>query len=138
MLKTLKRRQARLIALLAKAAREERDALLGNIAEKELGEPKPGRGEHNPTAALAFEPLPSNAPQVAALRDAIVRLPTSARDELYAVMRIGEGQYAAKDWERVVAEAELMTSDTINSSLVDDVDLYDHIEKGLYQLRLAA
>jgi hypothetical protein len=53
-------------------------------------------------------------------------------------MRIGEGQYAAKDWERVVAEAELMTSDTINSSLVDDVDLYDHIEKGLYQLRLAA
>ena len=44
MLKNLKRRQARFIALLAKAARDERDALLGNVSEKELGDlhPLPG------------------------------------------------------------------------------------------------
>lgn len=138
MLKNLKRRQARFIALLAKAAREERDALLGNIPEKELGEPKPGRGEHNATAALGFEPLPPDSPQVSALRDAIAKLPSAARFELYTLMRMGEGQFAAKDWDRAISEADALGGETVTSSLNDDVDLYDHVEKGLYEIHLAA
>jgi Protein of unknown function (DUF3775) len=136
--KILQRRQAHFIALLAKAAREERDALLGGIEEKELGDPKPGRGEHNPTAALGFEPLPADSPQLAALRDAIIGLPIAARFELYSLMRIGLGQYAVKDWERAMAEAERLGGETVGGTLADDVDLYDHIEKGLYETRLGA
>jgi hypothetical protein len=69
MLKDLTVDQARFVALLAKAARAQRDAFLGNVAEDDLAkELKPARGEHNPTAALGFEPLPPSALQTAALR----------------------------------------------------------------------
>jgi hypothetical protein len=138
MLKMLKRRQARFIALLAKVARDERDALLGNISEKDLGEPKPGRGEHNPTAALGFEPLPQDAAQVLALREAITGLSRAARSELYALMRIGQGHLGAKNWEQGISETELIGDEAITASLTADVDLHDHLLKGLYELKIAA
>ena len=90
-LEELEVRQAQFIAILAKAARQQRDELLGNVAEEDLGGVKPGRGEHNPTAALGFEPLSPQAPQISALRDAIASLSADARCELYALMRIGTG-----------------------------------------------
>ena len=52
MLKELNVDQARFIALLANTAREQRDALLGNVAEDDLGGVTPARGQHNPTAEL--------------------------------------------------------------------------------------
>jgi hypothetical protein len=137
MLKMLKRRQARFIALLAKVARDERDALLGNVSEKDLGEPKLARGEHNPTAALGFEPLPENAAQVAALQEAITGLSAPARSELYTLMRIGQGHLGARDWERGIADTELVGDQAVTAALTDDVDLHDHLLKGLYELRIA-
>ena len=71
MLRALNKDQAHFSALLAKVARMQRDKLLGNVAEKDLGEPKCRRGEHNPTALLGFEPLPPDAEQLTALREAI-------------------------------------------------------------------
>jgi hypothetical protein len=138
MLKMLKRRQARFIALLAKAARDERDALLGNISEKDLGEPKPGRGERNPTAALGFEPLPKDSAQVSALRESIAILSPAARCELYALMRIGQGHLGAKNWDKGISETELFGDEAITASLTEDVDLHDHLLKGLYELQIAA
>jgi hypothetical protein len=137
MLKMLKRRQARFIALLAKVARDERDALLGNLSEKDLGEPKPARGEHNPTAALGLEPLPEDSAQVAALREAIVGLSRPARSELYTLMRIGQGHLGAQDWDQGIAETEVIGDQSITGSLIEDVDLHDHVLKGLYELRIA-
>jgi len=52
MLKELNVDQACFVALLAKAARAQRDDLLGDAAEDDLAELKAARGEHNPTAAL--------------------------------------------------------------------------------------
>ena len=138
MLKMLKRRQARFIALLAKVVRDERDALLGNVSEKELGEPKPGRGEHNPTAALGFEPLPQDSAQVLALREAVTILSPAARSELYTLMRIGQGHLGAKNWDRGIAETELLGDEAITASLTEDVDLNDHLSKGLYELKILA
>jgi hypothetical protein len=138
MLKMLKRRQARFIALLAKAARDERDALLGNISEKDLGEPKPGRGEHNPTAALGFDPLPQDSAQVLGVREAVTGLSQAARSELYALMRIGQGHLAAKNWDRGTSETELIGDEAITAALTGDVDLHDHLLKGLYELKIAA
>ena len=138
MLKGLKPRQARFIALLAKAARDERDALLGNISEKDLGEPKPARGEHNPTAALGFEPLPQDSPQVSALREAIASLGPAGRSELYALMRIGQGHLGARNWDKGISESEIVGDPAITASLTEDVDLHDHLLKGLYELKIAA
>ena len=138
MLKNLKPGQTRFIGLLAKIARDERDALLGNVAQDDLGEPKPGRGNHNPTAALGFEPLPPDSLQVLALQEAIASLSPAARSELYALMRIGQGHLGAKNWDKGIAETEMLGDATVTSSLTGDVDLHDHLVKGLYELKIAA
>jgi len=137
MLKDLNVDQARFIALLARSARSQRDALLGAVAEEELDGTTPGRGEHNPTAELGFEPLPAENPQTAALREAIASLSGTARQELYALMRIGQGHLAAKKWHRGLSEAEALGQDAITAVMIDDADLHDHITKGLYEAKLS-
>ncbi len=138
MLKELNADQARFIAILAKAARTQRDELLREVRERELIDVIPARGEHNPTAMLAFEPLQSDAPQTTALRDAIASLPPDARAELYNLMRIGQGHLAAKKWHRGITEASLLGTETISAAMLEDVDLHDHLLKGLYESNLAS
>lgn len=137
MLKDLNVDQARAVAIVARNARAQRDALLGNVAERDLGGLKPGRGEHNPTAALGFEPLPPEALQTVALRDAIATLSETARWELYTLMRIGQGHVAAKEWHRGLSEAELLGQNVVTAALSEDPDLHDHLTKGLYEIQLA-
>ena len=137
MLKALNTDQVRFIALLAKAGRIARDELLGNVGEDqlELAELKPARGEHNPTAALG---LAVDAPQIAALRDALASLTSVGRTELYALMRIGQNQLAVGKWYRGLREAERLGDETITAALLEDVDLHDHLMKGLYEGRLSS
>jgi hypothetical protein len=137
MLKELRVDQARFIALLGRTARTQRDALLGNVAEDDLGGMTPGRGEHNPTAELGLEPLPANASQLDALRDAITSLSDMARRELYVLMRVGQGDLATKKWYRGLSESELLGQDTITAALLEDADLHDHLTKALYEAKLA-
>lgn len=125
--------QAQFIALLAKTARIQRDKFLGNVAEEDLNEIEPSRGEHNPTAALGFDPLEAGSEQVKSLRDAIGELTPSARAELYALMRIGQGHLAAGEWSRGSSDAALLDEPTITAALLDDPDLHDHLMKGLYE-----
>lgn len=133
MLRDLTVKQARFIALLARTARAQRDALLGNVAVEDLDGIMPGRGEHNPIAELGFEPLAAENLQTAALREAIISLSKTARQELYALMRIGQGHLAAKKWHRGLSEAETLGQDAIIAAMIDDADLHDHLTKGLYQ-----
>lgn len=137
MLKELNADQARFIAILAKATRIKRDELLGNVAEEDLDAVQPGRGEHNPTASLGFEPLSADAAQISALRDAIATLSVSARCELYALMRMGQGHLGAKDLGRGASEAHRIGDETISAAMVEDADLHDHIVKGLYEAGLS-
>jgi len=136
MLKDLNADQVRFIALLANTARTQRDALLGNVAEADLDGLQPERGDHNPTAELGFEPLPPEASQTAALRDAIGSLSEPARRELYVLMRIGQGQLAEKNWHRGLSEAEMLGEETITGAIIEDPDLHDHLTKGLYEAKL--
>ena len=139
MLKDLTVDQVHFVALLANAARAQRDALLGNVAEDDLAkELNPARGEHNPTAALGFDPLPSSASQTAALREAIATLSPMARSELYTLVRIGQGDLAAKNWHRGLSEASLLGDETIAAAIVEDADLRDHLMKALYEAELAS
>ncbi|MEX0751788.1 MAG: DUF3775 domain-containing protein [Xanthobacteraceae bacterium] len=138
MLKNLNVDQARFIAILANTARAQRDALLGNVAEDDLSDLKPARGEHNPTAALGLEPLLPEHPQTAALREAIATLSSAARSELYTLMRIGQGHLGAKKWHLGIAEADTLGDETVTAALNEDPDLHDHVIKGLYEAKLSS
>jgi hypothetical protein len=138
MFKELSANQAKFIGLLAKAARLQRDAVLGKAAEAGLNGASPGRGEHNPTAELGFEPLPADAPEILALRDAVESLSATARQELYALMRIGQGHLSAKKWHRGLSEAEALGDDSVTATMTEDADLHDHIAKGLYEAGLSS
>jgi len=136
MLKDLNGDQARFIALLAKTARAERDAMLGHVREGDLDGVTPERGEHNPTAELGFDPLSAGDAQTAALREAIASLSVKARQELYALMRIGQGHLAADKWHRGLSEAEAVGDNVITAAIINDADLHDHLAKGLYEAKI--
>jgi hypothetical protein len=137
MLKELNRDQAQFVAVLAKAARMERDAFLVEVRESDLTETKPARGEHNPTADLGFVAVPEDASQLMMLRDAVDALTPAGRSELYALMRVGRGELAAKKWNRGLTEALTLGDNTVTASLLEDPDLHDHLMKGLYEAKLA-
>ena len=137
MLKDLNTDQARFVALLAKAARAERDAMLGHGPDRPLNEATATRGERNPSAALGFDPLPPENSQLKALRDALGSLTEPARAELYVLMRVGQGQIAPKQWHRGLQEAQLLGDATVSSAFIEDPDLHEHILKGLYEAERA-
>ncbi len=137
MLAALNADQARFVALLAKAARAQRDDLLGNTAEDDLAPLSAARGEHNPTVLLGLEPLRPGAAQTEALREALAALSPAARSELYTLMRIGQGDLAANKWHRGLSEATLLGDETVTGAIVEDADLHDHIMKGLYEAHAA-
>lgn len=124
------------VAEMARAAREARDAILDKISEENLGEPQPVRGEHNPSAGLGLDPLPSDNPVRAALREAITALPLSARWEMQALMWVGKGDYARKDWEQAVSDASAARDAATVNTLMDQSDLHEYLMKGLYELDL--
>jgi hypothetical protein len=137
MLRELNRDQAQFVAMLARAARAQRDSSIAGVPEADLAETKPARGEHNPTADLGFVALAEDASQLTMLRDAIGSLQPAGRSELYVLMRVGQGQLAAKKWNRGLAEALTLGDGTITAALIEDPDLHDHLMKGLYETKLA-
>jgi hypothetical protein len=136
MLKELNRDQAQFVAMLARAARTQRDASLDGVREADLTETKPARGAHNPTADLGFVALPEDASQFTMLREAVDALTPSGRSELYTLMRLGQGELAAKKWHRGLTEAQTLGDDAVTASLLEDPDLHDHLMKGLYEAKL--
>lgn len=138
MLKELNVDQARFVALLAKTARAQRDAMLGHVPETELDGARAARGEHNPTADLGYDPLPAQDTQLSALRDALNAFTKPARSELYTLMRIGQGHLAVKKWYRGLKEAQSLGDAAVTAALIEDPDLHDHVLKGLYESRLGS
>jgi hypothetical protein len=138
MLKELSVAQVRFIGLLVNAARAQRDSILGNAPEANLGGVRPGRGEHNPTAELGFEPLAASASQSEAFREAVASLSPLARQELYTLMRIGQGNLGAKEWHRGLSEAESLGDETVSSAIMENADLHDQLTKGLYEAKLSS
>jgi hypothetical protein len=134
MLQQLAEEQARQIASLAKTVRETRDALLDNVHDEDLKEPPAARGEHNPTATFALDPLPPDDPAVAALHQALSALQPGARSELFVLMRMGQGDFGITDWEQGLSEAELLGDETVTATMIEDLDLHDHITKALYEI----
>jgi hypothetical protein len=137
MLETLTSEEVRHIAALAKAARQARDAELANVPERDFGEPAAARGEHNPSAALGFEPLSPLSPPWRALSEAVEVLSAAARSELFTLLQIGRGDLALRDWDRGASQAEMMGDGAVVAALTEDPDLHDHLLKALYELKAA-
>jgi hypothetical protein len=137
MLTQLEPRQARLIAEYAQTARDARDALLHGVSDETVDEPHPARGEHDRIGAGGFDVLPASDTAVTALRGAIGELGPGARSELFALMRIGQGELAAADFERGLTEAAAIGDEGVSGILADDIDLPSHLAKGLYEVGAA-
>lgn len=129
--------ETRRIAELAAAARAARDNALTAIREAELGEPRPARGEHHPAGTLSFGALPDDDSTRTALREAIEGLLPDIRRKIWAVMRIGGGDYARGNWDEVLALADTTSDDNIIGELIGEVDLHDKLMKGLYEIGAA-
>jgi len=136
MLKKIAVPEVKHIAELANAVRQSRDRMLDKIRDAAVAEPKPARGVHNPTAMLGLDPLEPNHPATLALRDAITALPGAARWELRALARIGQGDYAAKDFDRAVADASNVSDDATIGALMEQADLHPLLMKALYEMKM--
>ena len=104
------------------------------MPDEDLGEPPAARGEHNPTAAFALDPLPPDDPAVAALWQALAALQPGARAELFVLMRMGQGDLGINDWDCGLSGAVLLGDQTLTAAMIEDLDLHDHITKGLYEV----
>ena len=113
-------------------------AMLGYVPGKHLNGTTVVRGEHNPTAALGFDPLPAQDTQLSALRNALAALTAAARSELDGLMRVGQWQLAIKKWRRGIREAQSLGDATVTAALIEDADLHDHVLKGLYEAHLGS
>jgi hypothetical protein len=107
------------------------------LAEDALGGTKAARGEHNSTAELGLNPLPAQDSQAAALAEAIASLSATACRELYALMRIGQGDLAAKQWHDGLSETDALGQDAITTAPINDTDLRNHLAKGLYEVKIS-
>jgi hypothetical protein len=136
MLEKISSDEVKRIAEMAKAARTARDAILEEVADVQMAEAKPARGEHNPFAQLGLDPLPQDHRLRKALEDRVAALPSAALCELRALVWVGRGEYSAKDWTRAVADASVSDGNITIGALLDQVDLHDFLMKGLYELKL--
>lgn len=134
MLHELDALEARRIADLAIAARTARDRFLEKVRQSAFDEPKPARGEHNPTRDIPLGDVLADKPEVVALREAITALPQEIRQSIWAVMEIGRGVFAAQDWERAMGHAVLLDDADAVAALLDEPDLHICLGKGLYLL----
>jgi hypothetical protein len=129
--------EVRRIAGLAQAAGEAQDRAFVNASELDLDEPHPPQAEGRPVNDLGLAALPDDEPTVRALRDAIEGAPDEFRRKLWAVMRIGSGDYAAGESDRAIEDAARLAHSAFISELADEADLHDRLMKGLYELGVA-
>ena len=128
--------QVRRIAELARAARDARDQMLAQVGDPELGEPRVARGLHDPAADFGLDPLPPDHPARVALHEAITALSRDAQDELRALVLVGRGDLGGNEWQRALTEAAGAHGAPVEF-LTSQASLHEHLEKGLYELRLA-
>jgi hypothetical protein len=137
MLHALEVLEARRIADMARDARKVRDRLLEKVADTDLGEPQPARGEHNPASSVALDGVLAAEPEFVALREAIAALPRDIREKLRVVMQLGRGDLGILDWNDAIGATSALTDDDIAANLLGEADLHDYLRKGLYALGAA-
>ena len=137
MLHELEALEARRIAELAADTGKLREGLLEKIRASALGEPKPARGEHDPARNLPLDEVLGDTAEFAALREAIAALPRKIRQSVWAVMEIGRGRFAARDWDQALLRAAALGDSELVTAMTDEPAMHDCLSKGLYELGMA-
>ncbi len=122
------------IAELAADARQARERLIEKVPPTALGEPKPGRGPHNPAHDVMLDSVLASKPEFVALREGIVSLPRDILQSVWTVMEIGRERFAAGQWEQALAQASPLRDADIVAALMDEPDLHECLSRGLYVL----
>lgn len=135
MLERLTVEDVKRVAQLAEAARAVRAEMLRPVREQDLGQPKPARGKHDPTAALGLDPVPFDHPTRVALRETIEVLSTEARRELLTLVWIGQGDFGAQEFDKAFSDTA-STSDLSVDRFTSEADLHHLLMKSLYELKL--
>ena len=104
------------------------------MAEAQLSEPPPARGEHNPAATLDLRPVLADAAAFVQLREAIAALPRDIRDKVWMVAQLGAARLDRGGIADALAEAAGISDAALLDSLLDKPDLATSLGKGLYQL----
>lgn len=126
--------EIRQIAELALDVRKVRDRLLERVRDADLGVLSPLRGEHDPVANADLAYILAPEPEFVALSQAITALPRDIREKLFLVARMGRGDLAIRGWDSAADAASRLGDQDILTILMDDANLHDHLQKGLYVL----
>jgi len=133
MLEKIASLQIRAVADRALAAREARDRILSGVRDAAFGEQRPARGAHNPAAALGLDTLSETEPHRKALEAALSAFPAPARRELWALVLVGRGEYALKDWERAMSDVNRLPDIGVGM-FMEQADLHECLMKAVYEL----
>lgn len=70
-----------------------------------------------------------------ALKERLAALPPEARHELMAVLWIGRGDFAPREWEAALTEAQGRSTEGDVDYIAERGPLHDYLAKGLYLLK---
>ncbi|WP_029009883.1 DUF3775 domain-containing protein [Azospirillum halopraeferens] len=138
MLKKISVDTVRRAADLASDAAADRERYLAGMYNIELEEQRRERGSRNPTDLDALNIMSDGASAALdELQSMLAGLSAEERTELRAVMLVGRGDYAGKEWDDALAEAGRPPDASDYRDIVEKVDLHAYLTKGLYELKLA-
>src|SRR5699024_7098481 len=129
MLEKLPVAEANRIADLADEAREAQQLLLNKMQSD--GQERPDAIREEAVETFAALDVSLNNPPLKRLQDEVNELPREARHELIALMLVGRGDYAAKEWDAALNQAAATPPDTEIARLVEKAQLSTYLKKGL-------
>ena len=127
--------ETRRIAGLAATARRARDRALSSVDPAKLDVAAPARGTHHPEGELGLDYVPDADSARRLLREAIDAVPPEVRRRIWAVMRVGRGDFAGRDWQAAIGAADRELPENISDSLSEEIELHELLIKGLHELR---
>ncbi|WP_207460315.1 DUF3775 domain-containing protein [Azospirillum sp. SYSU D00513] len=137
MLKQISVATVKQAADLADKAVNERESFLSGMRNIDLGEQRNERGSRNPTDLDSLSILPDGAGAAfGQLKQMLEELSPEQRCELRAVMMVGRGDFAGKEWDRALDEASRAPDASHYQDIAERVDLHDYLMKGLYEMNL--
>lgn len=119
---------------LAAAARARQETAMSRM---QIADPNADRapGDRGAEAEEVLYPELDN-PLLERLKARLRELAPEARQELRAIMLIGRGDFAAREWEAALGQAEGEHRASEVDRIAENVGLHDFLAKGLYELRL--
>lgn len=134
MLDRLPTAEANRIADLAEEAREAQNLLLNKMQSD--GQQRPDAIREEAFETFAALDMSLNNPPLKRLQETVKGLPREARHELIALMLVGRGDFAPKEWEAALDQAAATPPDTETDRLVEKAELGGFLRKALYELDL--